>query len=252
MIDVLNLKNVNENITEPISFSVARDEIVGLIGSYGIGKTRICDMITGFIPCAGAVSFDGVNTSAAPTLSKGKVGYMPKNTSLYPEMSVWEFLQFAAKIRKVSADVVLSTVEGAVDFFQLIEIKDEIIGKLPKGMRKKISLAAATFGNPEILVLDEPFYGLSCEEKEFLAGIIKEIAVGKAVLITGTASNEIFDRIIDLGNEAMLGDLFETDETDELIDNQEIEAVLEEELLDDVTEVEDASDAEIEDEGDVL
>ena len=236
MIEVVNLKNAD---TRPVAFSVNAGEIVGLLGESGIGKTAICDMLTGFIPYSGNISVDELEVSLFPVQCKSKIGYMPQENPLYPEMTVSEFLNFVAGIKKADA----ASVSDISERLELGTISNKLICCLSKDDCKKLSLAAALINNPQTLVLDEPVSGVSCEAKAFILNIIKEFASEKAVLIASTKSLEIFDRVIDLNNEKMFDQLDESFE-DELLDNEELEASLDEELLEDVTEVNDAYDEE--------
>ena len=224
MIEVLNLTNTGRKIIESVSFSIENGEIVGLIGKNGAGKTTICDMITGFLPYSGSVTVSETNANS-------KIGYMPEKNPLYPDLKVLEYLQFVAGIKGAEGN---SAKEIAEKFDLPVS---SYICCLSKEMQKKLCLAAAVINNPEVLILDEPAEGLSPDAKASLFELIKEVSENKAVLICATASEEIFDRIITLNNEAMLSDL---DETDELLDNSELENILEEELLDDISEIEDA------------
>jgi len=248
MIEVLNLSNVNRNITMSISFSVEKGEIVGLFGPSGVGKTTICDMITGFIPYSGNVTVDDLEACAFPNQVKAKIGYMPQKDPLYPELKVSEYLTFVAKLKKIPAAGVANAVESMLNRFDLTALSDKFIMNLSKDACKKLSLAAALIADPEILILDEPVSDVSCETKGFLLEIIKEVSEEKSVLIASTSELDIFDRTINLNNEDMFDSLEQEDTTDELLDNEEIEAILEEELLADVTEVIDEGENENEEE----
>ena len=251
MIEVLNLANVSRRITKSISFSIEKGEIVGLLGPCNIETTKICDMLTGFVPFSGNITIEGNDLSMLPANSKSKIGYMPEKNPLYLDMTVLEYLKFVAEIKKVFTSEISAMVTDVISKTDITSIQNEVIETLSNDSCKKLCFAAALIGNPEVLILDRPFSGISSDAKNALLSLIKESSSDKAVLITGTDSESIFERVIDLNNEEMIEELDKIDEDaeiDELLDNQEIEAILEEELLEEITEVEDAA----EDKEDVL
>src|SRR5262245_26802780 len=145
----------------PMSFSIAKGEIVGLLGLNGAGKTttlRIlaCDLL----PSSGSVRVDGLDVVDNPDEVRASVGYLPDHPPLYEEMTVDEYLLFAARLRGVRSDEAGARVDEAIGATQLGGVRGDVISTLSHGYRQRVGIAQAIVHKPRLLVLDEPIAGL--------------------------------------------------------------------------------------------
>ncbi len=170
---------------EELSFSVARGEVLGFLGPNGAGKTTTMRILTGFMPpSAGRVLVGGDDLARAPAPARRRIGYLPENPPLYPEMEVAGFLDFAARLRGVPRSRVRAAVERVVERLALGEARDRIIGRLSRGYRQRVGLAQALVHDPEVVVLDEPTAGLDPKQIHETRGLIRELAGERTVVLS--------------------------------------------------------------------
>jgi ABC-2 type transport system ATP-binding protein len=162
----------------PISFSIAKGEVVGLLGLNGAGKTttlRIlaCDLL----PSAGSVAVGGLDVVDHPDEVRARIGYLPDHPPLYDEMTVREYLTFAARLRGMSLENARKRLPEVIDAIQLQDVADDVIATLSHGFRQRVGIAQAIVHKPELLVLDEPISGLDpvqiVEMRELVRGLRK-------------------------------------------------------------------------------
>ncbi len=145
----------------PLDATVERGEVIGLLGLNGSGKTttlRIlaCDLM----PTSGTVRVEGYDVVEDPRAVRARIGYLPDNPPLYAEMTVSEYLAFAARLRGVSPGDVKGAVEDALRHTRLRKRRDAVIGTLSHGFRQRLGIAQAIVHRPSLVVLDEPITGL--------------------------------------------------------------------------------------------
>ncbi len=160
----------------PVSFTIADGEIVGLLGLNGAGKTttlRIlaCDLL----PSSGQVRVDGLDVVDDPDEVRARIGYLPDVPPLYDEMTVGDYLDFAARLRGLSAADAERRVPEVVEATQLEGVVDQRISTLSHGYRQRVGIAQAIVHKPKLLVLDEPISGLDpvqiVEMRELVRGL---------------------------------------------------------------------------------
>jgi len=165
-----------------LSFGVARGEVLGFLGPNGAGKTTTMRVITGFMPpTEGRVLVGGLDIAEAPLEVRRRIGYLPENPPLYPEMEVSAFLEFAARLRGVPRSRVREAVAGAIERSALGEARDRIIGKLSRGYRQRVGLAQALVHDPDLLCLDEPTNGMDPRGREEMLALVRDLAYRKDV-----------------------------------------------------------------------
>ncbi|MBQ3426532.1 MAG: ABC transporter ATP-binding protein [Clostridia bacterium] len=190
MIEVKNLTKIfgSKTAVDDISFTIAAGEVVGLLGPNGAGKTTTMNMMTGFTaPSSGTVKLGGVDTWKEPVKAKRKLGYLPEQPPVYPEMTVGEYLRFAAELK--GADK--GQVEAAAKEASVSMVINRRIGNLSKGYIQRTGLAAALLGDPEILILDEPTVGLDPNQLIEMRSLIKRLGKNRAVILSSHILSEI-------------------------------------------------------------
>jgi len=141
-----------------VSFAIEPGEICGLLGHNGAGKTTIMKMLTGYLePSGGEVWIDGAALADDPLRAQRRIGYLPENLPLYPELSVADYLAHAAQLRGVAA---AQTVPRAIEATRLNDKALDPIATLSRGYRQRVGVAQAILHEPRFLILDEPTNGL--------------------------------------------------------------------------------------------
>ncbi len=156
----LTVKFGQEIAVQDVSFNIPRGKIFGFIGPSGSGKTTTVRLLTGFYtPTAGWVTVLGRSPLEFGPDIKAKIGYMPQQFVLYPELTVWENMNFAASIYGMSLDRA-KRLDELLDFVKLSEHKGKLARNLSGGMKRRLSLAATLVHNPQLIFLDEPTAGI--------------------------------------------------------------------------------------------
>src|SRR5437867_3846105 len=146
---------------DDVSFTIGRGEVAALLGPNGSGKTTLMRVLTGYFPpTAGRVCIDGEDVAEQPAAARRRVGYLPEQVSLYPELTVRRYLAFVAEVKGLGGRARRAAVADAIARCGLAEVADRLAGKLSKGYRQRVGLAQALVGDADVLVLDEPTVGL--------------------------------------------------------------------------------------------
>jgi ABC-2 type transport system ATP-binding protein len=173
---------------DDVSLEVSVGDVVGFLGVNGAGKTTTMRMITGILaPTKGRVTVDGHDPIEDHVVVSRKIGYLPENNPLYPDMKVREYLAFI-RHAKGSGDVT-----AIVDAVNLSEVLHKKIEELSRGYRQRVGLAAALLGDPRILILDEPTSGLDPIEQDKIRALVKTIAKDKVVIFSTHILSEVED-----------------------------------------------------------
>ena len=191
-----------------ISFSVKSGEIVGFLGPNGAGKSTTMKMITGYIPpSSGEILISGMPVGTDQLNPKKKIGYLPENNPLYLDMYVREYLDFVARIYKVSDRN--ERVKEMIHSVGLELEQNKQIGALSKGYRQRVGLAQAMIHNPEVLILDEPTSGLDPNQLIEIRELIKRIGKEKTLMLSTHIMQEaeaICDRVVILSKGEIIAD----------------------------------------------
>jgi ABC-2 type transport system ATP-binding protein len=176
----------------PLSFSIAKGEIVGLLGLNGAGKTttlRIlaCDLL----PSSGSVRVDGLDVVDHPDDVRARVGYLPDTPPLYDEMTVAEYLLFAAKIRGLTGAEARKRVDEVTTSTSLRSVQDDPISTLSHGYRQRVGIAQAIVHKPQLLVLDEPISGLDPVQIVEMRELVRNLRHEHTTLISSHFLSEI-------------------------------------------------------------
>jgi len=187
-----------------VSFQIAPGEIVGLLGPNGAGKTTIIKTITGYLqPDSGSVEVDGLDVVTHTRQVQQKIGYLPENAPLYPELSVQAYLKMIAELRQISDENQLARISEVVYAVGLEDYLVRPIGHLSKGYRQRVGLAQAILHQPDLLILDEPTVGLDPTQIVEIRRLIKQLSQHSTVLFSTHILPEVealCDRVVILMN----------------------------------------------------
>jgi ABC-2 type transport system ATP-binding protein len=168
-----------------ISFSVARGEIVGLLGPNGAGKSTTMRILSCFMPAtSGTARVAGFDVFHQSEEVRRRIGYMPENNPLHPEMRVREYLKFRARLKGLGWRRSRERVSTVMEQCGLTDVSRRIIGQLSKGYKQRVGLADALVNEPELIILDEPTIGLDPHQIRAVRQLIKSLAQKHTVLIS--------------------------------------------------------------------
>jgi len=189
MIEVENLTKSYGDVLalDRASFQVAEGEILGFLGPNGAGKTTTMRILTGYMPpTEGSVRVGGHDVVQDSLEVRRNIGYLPESAPLYREMSVYDYLDFAAAIRGVKGGAVrAAAIDRVLEACSLGDVSEQLIGKLSKGYRQRVGLAQALVHDPPVLVLDEPTIGLDPRQILSVRELIKSLG-GRHTIILST------------------------------------------------------------------
>jgi len=166
-----------------VTFNLKKGEILGFLGPNGAGKTTTMRILTGYIPpTSGKAMVAGYDVFTQSMEVRKRIGYLPESVPLYTEMSVWDYLDFAARLRGVQNRD--DAIERVMDKTNLSDRADTIIGKLSKGYRQRVGIAQAMVHEPEVLILDEPTIGLDPKQIIEIRELIKSFGGEHTVILS--------------------------------------------------------------------
>ena len=175
-----------------LSFSVDKGEVVGFLGPNGAGKSTTMKILCGYLPAdAGVATIAGFDVFSQSLQARARVGYLPENVPLYPEMRVDEYLSYRAALKGVRARRVAEKVEDALELCGLTQVRRQLIGTLSKGYRQRVGLADALVNEPDILILDEPTIGLDPAQIREMRNLIKGLASRHTILLSSHILSEV-------------------------------------------------------------
>ncbi|MEG3952467.1 ABC transporter ATP-binding protein, partial [Microcoleus sp. SVA1_A4] len=169
-----------------VSFSVESGEILGFLGPNGAGKTTTMRILSGYLPASsGTARIAGLDVHENSMGVRQRIGYLPENPPLYPEMTVEGFLFFVARIKQVSAGDRARRVTSAIERCGLVDKRKVLIRKLSKGFRQRVGIAQAIVHDPPVIILDEPTVGLDPRQIIEVRNLIKSLG-GQHTIILST------------------------------------------------------------------
>lgn len=175
-----------------ISFNVERGGVVGFLGPNGAGKTTTMRILTCYQPAsAGSASIAGFDVFKQSIEVRRRVGYLPENTPMYPELRVREYLHFRGKLRGLAYPERVEAIRRVTERCWLGEFVDRPIGQLSKGMKQRVGLADAIMHDPELLILDEPTIGLDPAQIRETRNLIKELGERHTILLSSHILHEV-------------------------------------------------------------
>lgn len=194
MIEVKNLvkKYGDHTAVDHLSFQIEKGKIYGFLGPNGAGKSTTMNMITGYIASTeGSVSIDGHDILEEPEKAKKCIGYLPEQPPLYFDMTVLEYMKFAADLKKIPKDKKKAMIEEVMDMVKITDMKNRLIKNLSKGYRQRVGLAQAILGYPEVIILDEPTVGLDPKQIIEIRDLIKSLKKKHTVILSSHILSEV-------------------------------------------------------------
>ncbi len=175
-----------------VSLTIPAGEVVGLLGPNGAGKTTCLRILTGFLfPSSGEVRIDGVDVFSNPMESKKRVGYLPEQPPLYPELFVYDYLQFVGRLRGVDEANLESEIERVAGLTEIAEYLYAPIRTLSLGYRKRVGIAQALMASPPFLIFDEPISGLDPRQIVEMRGLLRKLGKDHTILISSHILTEV-------------------------------------------------------------
>ena len=187
---MIEVQNITKNYgpfqaLKDISFQVDKGQIVGFLGPNGAGKTTTMRILTCFMPASrGRVTIAGHDVFKESREVRKRIGYLPENVPLYPEMTVTKYLKYMAKIRSVPRGSIKRQLDNAIEACGLTERRYQIIGQLSRGFRQRVGLAQALIHEPDVLILDEPTSGLDPRQIVEIRELIKALGKERTILFS--------------------------------------------------------------------
>ena len=194
MIEVNNLvkRYGDHTAVDHLSFKIEKGKIYGFLGPNGAGKSTTMNMITGYIASTeGTVTIDGHDILDEPEEAKKCIGYLPEMPPLYFDMTVGEYMNFVADLKKIPKDKKKSMVAEVMEMVKITDMKNRLIKNLSKGYRQRVGLAQAILGYPEVIILDEPTVGLDPKQIIEIRDLIKSLKKKHTVILSSHILSEV-------------------------------------------------------------
>lgn len=177
---------------DDLSFTIEKGQIYGFLGPNGAGKSTTMNIMTGYISATeGEVLIDGHSILDEPEKAKRSIGYLPEIPPLYPDMTVMEYLNFVAELKKIPKDKRPAEVRKASTLVKLKDVSNRLIRNLSKGYKQRTGLAAAVLGFPDIIILDEPTVGLDPKQIIEIRQLIRKLAKDHTVILSSHILAEV-------------------------------------------------------------
>jgi ABC-2 type transport system ATP-binding protein len=183
-----------------LDFQVAAGEIVGFLGPNGAGKTTTLKILAGYLaPSSGTARINGYDCVTESLAARRSLGYVPENVAIYPDLTVTQFLQFAARAKGVEAKEEKRELDRVVASCGLEEVRHTLVAALSKGYRQRLGLSQALLNQPPLLILDEPTIGLDPSQIVEIRELIKNLEGSHTVMLSSHILPEVSqlcDRVI--------------------------------------------------------
>lgn len=194
MIEVKDLvkKYGSHLAVDHLSFTLESGKIYGFLGPNGAGKSTTMNIMTGYLGATqGSVLIDGHDILKEPEEAKKHIGYLPELPPLYMDMTVQEYLEFAAELKKLPKEKRKSDISEVMKLTRLQDVSDRLIKNLSKGYKQRVGLAQAILGFPEIIILDEPTVGLDPKQIIEIRELIRTLSKKHTVILSSHILAEV-------------------------------------------------------------
>ena len=194
MIEVQNLvKMYGKHLAvDHLSFTIEKGQVYGFLGPNGAGKSTTMNIMTGYLGATeGKVLINGHDILKEPEAAKRCIGYLPEQPPLYMEMTVLEYLTFAAELKKIPSSEREGQLKAVMELTKLQDVSMRLIQNLSKGYKQRVGLAQAILGFPEIIILDEPTVGLDPKQIIEIREMIRKLAKNHTVIVSSHILAEV-------------------------------------------------------------
>ena len=194
MIEVTNLckRYSNHLAVDHLSFHVEKGQIYGFLGPNGAGKSTTMNMLTGYLAATeGTILINGHDVLKEPEEAKKNIGYLPEIPPLYTDMTVLEYLHFAAELKKVPKGLREKQIGEIMEMVMITDMSGRLIKNLSKGYKQRVGLAQAILGYPEVLILDEPTVGLDPKQIIEMRDLIKKLGKEHTIILSSHILSEV-------------------------------------------------------------
>ncbi len=190
----------NHVAVSDLSVSIEAGQIYGFLGPNGAGKSTTMNILTGCLAATeGTVTIDGYDIFEQPQEAKKRIGYLPEQPPVYPDMTPWEYLRFVGEAKGLRGAALRSAVDDVMERTQITAMKDRLIQHLSKGYRQRVGIAQALLGDPDIIILDEPTVGLDPLQIIEIRDLIRGLGKKHTVILSSHILSEVAavcDRIL--------------------------------------------------------
>lgn len=194
MIEVKNLvkKYGNHLAVDHMNFTIEEGHIYGFLGPNGAGKSTTMNIMTGYLGATeGEVLINGHDILKEPEEAKKQIGYLPELPPLYMDMTVREYMEFAAELKKIPKEKRAESIEDVEKLVKIKDVEKRLIKNLSKGYRQRVGLAQAVLGFPEIIILDEPSVGLDPKQIIEIRELIRKLSKKHTIILSSHILAEI-------------------------------------------------------------
>jgi ABC-2 type transport system ATP-binding protein len=179
-----------------VSFRVTPGEVLGYLGPNGAGKSTTIKMLAGLLdPTEGKILFDGRDIRTDLFDYKGRLGYIPEQSEIYPHLSGYDYLLLVGRLRGIPEAVLRDKARSFLRVFDLDADRDNPVGSYSKGMRQKVLISAALLHDPDILLLDEPLSGLDVTTGLVVRDLVRRLAAERKIVIYSSHVLEVTEKI---------------------------------------------------------
>ena len=184
-VDSLSKDYAGRPALKDVSFSVEKGEILGFLGPNGAGKTTTMRILTGYLPpTSGSARIAGFDIGTHSLEARRRIGYLPESVPLYKELTVYEYLDYVARLRAIEASQRAQKIDLAMEKANVTSVADRIIGKLSKGFRQRVGIAQAVIHEPDVMILDEPTEGLDPRQRSDTRALIRDLGREHTVILS--------------------------------------------------------------------
>lgn len=220
-VEHLTKKYGRRTVVNDLSFTADKGEILGLLGPNGAGKSTTMNMLTGYIaPDSGSIILDDRDLTNPKNRKKVLIGYMPEVPPLYNDMTVREYLLFAAELKGIQHSLRKEKVSSLMEQTSVTDVKDRLIKNLSKGYRQRVGFACAILGDPELIILDEPTAGLDPRQIVAMREMILSLKKDHLVILSSHILSEI-EEVCDHVLIISKGKLVLSDNTEHLLEEHD-------------------------------
>lgn len=177
---------------DDISFELEEGCVYGFLGPNGAGKSTTMNMVTGYLaPTRGSVLIDDISMMKSPEKAKKLIGYLPEIPPLYPDMTVTEYLKFAAELKGIDKIERMDRIHKIIDTVKLETVEERLIRNLSKGYKQRVGLAQALLADPKVIILDEPTVGLDPKQIVEVRDLIRRLGEEHTVILSTHILSEV-------------------------------------------------------------